>query len=160
MKKLLSIFWFALFIWIFWYLYWEEYIAFQQEAQVVRQQQNQITQEVQDFSVGDIRDLESVEFYHTPDTSFLNDMVARIDNADKRVYLEVYIFTEKRIRSALKAAHKRGVDVRIILEKNPYLAPRLNDSVFNELKDFGINIVYWWRCDYFYRKYELFYICI
>lgn len=148
MKKILPSLLILLFIGVFWYFFWDEYRDFQQKAEQVRNQQIQITQEIQDFSVENIRTLENVEFYHTPYKPLLDDLVNRINNANKRVYIEVYIFTEKRIRAAIKSAHARWVDVRIILEKNPYLAPRLNDSVFNELKELGINIVWSDSSDY------------
>jgi len=51
--------------------------------------------------------LESVEFYHTPYKSLLDNLVTKIDVADERVYIEVYIFTEKRIKSAIKKAYAR-----------------------------------------------------
>jgi phosphatidylserine/phosphatidylglycerophosphate/cardiolipin synthase-like enzyme len=34
-------------------------------------------------------------------------MVDKINSSKKRVYVEVYIFTEKRLRKALLDAHKR-----------------------------------------------------
>lgn len=148
MKKLLSSLCILLFIWIFGYFFWDEYKDFQQKAEIVREQQIEITQEVQNFSLENIRKLDWVEFYHTPYKQLLDSLVNKIDNADSRVYIEVYIFTEKRIRAAIKSAHTRWVDVRVILEKNPYLAPRLNDSVFNELKEFWIDIVWSDSWDY------------
>jgi phosphatidylserine/phosphatidylglycerophosphate/cardiolipin synthase-like enzyme len=37
----------------------------------------------------------------------LDEMVSKIDNSKSRVYVEVYIFTEKRLKKALINAHKR-----------------------------------------------------
>ena len=148
MKKFLPSLLILLFIGVFWYFFWDEYKEFQQKAEQVRNQQIQITQEIQAFSVENIRTLENVEFYHTPYKSLLDDLVNRINTANERVYIEVYIFTEKRIKAAIKTAHARWVDVKVILEKNPYLAPRLNDNVFHELKQAGIDIVWSDSSDY------------
>ena len=148
MKKILPSLLILLFIGVFWYFFWDEYRDFQQKAEQVRSQQIKITQEIQDFSVENIRTLGSVEFYHTPYKPLLDDLVNSINNANQRVYIEVYIFTEKRIKAAIKSAQARGVEVRVILEKNPYLAPRLNDSIFNELKQAGIDIVWSDSSDY------------
>ena len=141
MKKILPSLLIIVFLGVFWYLFWDEYTEFQKKAEEMRDQQVKITQEIQNFSLEDIRELESVQLYHTPYKSLLDDIVDKINNANQRVYIEVYIFTEKRIKAAIKKAHDRWVDVRIILEKNPYLAPRLNDNVFNELSEHWINIV-------------------
>ncbi len=148
MKKILSSLFILVFVWTFGYFFWDEYIDFQQKTQTIRNQQIEISEQIQDFSLEDIRELESVEFYHTPYLPLLDSIVQKINQADERVYLEVYIFTEKRIRAAIKAAHNRWVDVKIILEKNPYLAPRLNDNVFNELKKAWIDIVWSDSSDY------------
>jgi len=142
LKKLLSSLFILLFIGVFWYLFWDEYRDFQNKATEVRNQQIKISQEIQDFSVDNIRLLDSVDLYHTPYKSLLDLLVNKINASQDRVYIEVYIFTEKRIKSAIKSAHDRWVEVKVILENNPYLAPRLNDSVFNELKDYGIDIVW------------------
>lgn len=43
-----------------------------------------------------------------------------IDNSQKRVWVALYTFTLPSLREALVRAKKRGVDVRIILEKFPF----------------------------------------
>ena len=43
----------------------------------------------------------------TPDKKYLDRIVSQIDEAKKRVYLEVYMLTEKRIIKALKDAKHR-----------------------------------------------------
>lgn len=73
----------------------------------------------ENFSVGQIEDRE-VEILMTPDIQVLDRIVSRIDAAKTRVFVEVYILTEKRIIKALKDAKSRGVDVRVILEKNVF----------------------------------------
>ena len=142
MKKIIPSLVIVVFLGVFWYFFWDEYRDFQEQTQKIQQQNIKITQEISEFSVDDIRELESVDFYHTPHKPLLDTLVGKINAAEETVYIEVYIFTEKRIKAAIKSAHQRWVDVKVILEKNPYLAPRLNDSVFNELQDFWIDIVW------------------
>lgn len=72
----------------------------------------------------------------------LDELVWKIDSAEKKVYLEVYIFTEKRIRKAIIDAHKRWVDVKVILEKNVYKAPTLNTQAFKDLQKAWVPVVY------------------
>jgi len=67
-------------------------------------------------------------------------LVEEIDAAEDKVYVEVYIFTEKQLRDALIRAHKRGVEVKILLENNPYQAPYLNDNHYNAFQDVGIDV--------------------
>jgi phosphatidylserine/phosphatidylglycerophosphate/cardiolipin synthase-like enzyme len=54
-----------------------------------------------------IRELDSIVFRTNPDKGLLDDIVLKIDNAKKRIYLEVYIFTDKRIREAIIKAKNR-----------------------------------------------------
>jgi phosphatidylserine/phosphatidylglycerophosphate/cardiolipin synthase-like enzyme len=60
-----------------------------------------------DFSLENIKEIEDIEIYDTPNKQLLNDIVQQIDSAKEKIYLEVYIFTEKRIREALKRAQTR-----------------------------------------------------
>jgi cardiolipin synthase len=43
-----------------------------------------------------------------------------IDNAQKSVWLEIYLLTDRSVISALEGAAHRGVDVRVMLEMHPY----------------------------------------
>ena len=43
-----------------------------------------------------------------------------IDGAEKKVWVSVYTFTLPNLRESLLRAQKRGVDVRVILEQNPF----------------------------------------
>lgn len=56
--------------------------------------------------------------------------------------MEVYILTEKRIIGALKDAKKRGVDVRVVLEKNVFGATSINSKAFKTLESVGIGVTY------------------
>ncbi len=56
------------------------------------------------------------------------------------MYVEVYIFTERDLRDALIRAYARGVDVKILLENNPYQAPYLNDDHFTSFQQAHIPV--------------------
>lgn len=49
-----------------------------------------------------------------------NRIVQHIDQAKSIICLAVYIFTSKKLYEAILRAHKRGVVVRIIIEKSMY----------------------------------------
>ena len=76
----------------------------------------------------------------TPDLKLLDTIVSHIDEAKEEIYVEVYIFTEKKMREALVRAHKRGVSVKVLLENNPYQTPYLNDDTFEILETAGIDV--------------------
>lgn len=58
-------------------------------------------------------------------------LIDMIDRAEERVYVAVYTFTLPGLREALVRAYERGVDVRVILEKNPYNAASINRDTIN-----------------------------
>lgn len=57
-----------------------------------------------------------------------------IDSAKKSVRLKMYLFTRDSVRDALIAASNRGVDVRILMELNPYGGTATNVDLFNAVK--------------------------
>lgn len=77
-----------------------------------------------------------------PDKSALEKLAHSLDIAKKRIWIEIYTWTEKSSIEAVINAHKRGVDVRVILEGNVYMTPRINDNTFNLLKKEWIEVVY------------------
>jgi len=96
-----------------------EYWAFHDEQQTFAREKAQTELSRENFSVEQIEDRE-VEILMTPDTKALDHIVSLIDAAKTRIAVEVYILTEKRIIKALQDAKSRGVDVRVILEKNVF----------------------------------------
>ena len=62
---------------------------------------------------------QGLQVYVEPDSGdgFLLDA---INNAQKSVYLEMYLLTDKKIISALEDAAHRSLDVRVMLETHPY----------------------------------------
>jgi cardiolipin synthase A/B len=101
-------------------------------------------------------DIDSYRWYHTP-TSFISGeqtyidptlrtaplpedwIVDMIHRAENRVWVGVYTFTLPRLREALLDAKKRSVDVRVIVEKNPFGNTRINVETLQFFRDNGIN---------------------
>lgn len=100
-----------------------------------------------DVDLSSINEIEGVEIFSTPDLSYLDKLVQKINWAENRVYLQTYIFTEKRIRKALINAYKRWVDVKVMLEKEIYNAPNLNYDAYKDLTWEGIEVK--WATDEF-----------
>ena len=71
-----------------------------------------------------------------------NSLLELFKNAEKRIWVEIYTWTEKDTLNVLIDAKKRGVDVRVILEWNVYGTPRINFSTFEKLRSKDIPVVY------------------
>ncbi len=141
-QNLIGILVFSLFFSFSSYFFSWEYIDFQTNNQEQNQANIELKKSLQDFSQDEIQEIQAIEIYDTPDVSLIKKIQEKIDMAQKRVYLNVYIYTEKNIRASLLKAQKRGLDVKIILEKNVYMAPNLNKQVFDEAEKAGIAIVW------------------
>lgn len=72
--------------------------------------------------------------YVLPNPWFRSDLVSKIDWAERRVYLQIYILTDQSILNALINANKRGIDVRVVIEWNPYKMPWVNNKTLQELR--------------------------
>ena len=141
-KKYIYLFlFFGVFFWLIFFLFWDEYKDFRENQLEITQYKQQLVEYHGNFHHEDIIKLwQSVYLHSTPDLEFLNKLVNHIDGADTRVWLEVYIFTEKRILESLIRAHKRGVNVKVLLENNPYMAPHLNNKHYETLQKAGIPV--------------------
>lgn len=124
----------------FWYFYGDEFWEYQDIQQQEKVYQKSISERKESFEVQNISTLQDAQLLVTPDLWLLDDIVSQIDNAQKRVYLEAYIFTEKDMRDAIIRAHNRGVEVKVLLENNPYKAPYLNDSHYKDLQAEWIDV--------------------
>lgn len=103
----------------------------------------QVAQEkINDFSLKDLRNFESIEMASTPDKNIIKKLREKIKNAKSRIYIEMYIFTEKDLRKELINAKKRWVDIQVILEKNVYKASNLNKKTFDEFAKSGIKVTW------------------
>lgn len=58
-----------------------------------------------------------VDVYFSPDGGCTDAIVRQLDAACGRVLVQAYSFTSAPIAKALVAAHRRGVDVRVILDQ-------------------------------------------
>lgn len=118
-----------------------EYWQFHEQKNTLETQKQQTEQILQTFWVEQIEDRE-IEILSTPDKKVLEHIVNMIGKAKNRIYIEVYILTEKRTIQTLKDAKKRGIDVRVILEKNVFGATMINSKTFKTLQEAGISVTY------------------
>lgn len=105
-------------------------------------QQNSSDEKIQNFSLSQLEYIPETSLITTPNLTWLDDIVGMIDVAESEIYIEVYLLTEKRISQAIIRAHQRWVDVKIIVEKNPYKAYNINNKQFKLLQEAGVNIVW------------------
>ncbi|EKE29654.1 MAG: hypothetical protein ACD_2C00130G0005 [uncultured bacterium (gcode 4)] len=98
------------------------------------------------------------EMSMTPDKKLLDVLISKIDNAKKRIYLEVYILTEKRIIKALKDAKSRWLDVKVILEKNVYWAWNINRKSSDTLTSSWVSVTFANNWNYRFTHTKLFLI--
>lgn len=149
---------FFIFLGISSFFYGDDYIRFLDEKNEIKQTPQIIQNEEKSFSFDSLQNIENARLFSTPDLNFLDFLVQKINASEKRVYINVYIFTEKRLKNALIDAKKRGLDVRVVLEKNVYNAPFLNTKTFDELKAAWVDIVWSNSANYVFNhaKFALF----
>lgn len=141
-KKIIQIIISLLFFIFLVFSFWKEYFTFHEEKQEVEVEKQVVSQWIKDFSLDKIREINDTKFYYTPYKDLLEQIVNDIKTAKKKVFVEVYTLTETRIIEALKNAKDRGIDVRVILEKNPYKALTLNKKAFEYLQENDVNIIW------------------
>lgn len=142
---------------IFWIFFWKEFTNFQKEKNENITQNQEVLEKAKNFQISDIKNLENTDFFYTPHEKLLQDFIEKIDKAEKEIFIEVYMFTEKRILESLKNAKKRWVSVKVILEKNPYKSENINNSHFKELQKSGIEVV-WSNPKNYYLNHTKFFI--
>ncbi|NYZ73685.1 DUF1669 domain-containing protein [Candidatus Micrarchaeota archaeon] len=69
-----------------------------------------------------------------------HEIISLIDSAQKTLDIEMYVFTSRDVVEALERAKARGVDVRVIIERNVISGG--NDAMYQELAAKGFNIRY------------------
>lgn len=134
MKKILSGLSSLIFLIIFSLFYAQEYIDFHKNNSQNQAYLELLEQQKNNFQLTDIPLLENIEVFQMPDKNLLDQIVTEINSAETKVYLETYILTEKRIQEALKKAFNRWVDVKVLMEKNPYKAYNINNKAFYNLE--------------------------
>lgn len=75
-----------------------------------------------------------------PDPRIRERLVSLIGSAKKELLLNVYLLTETSVTDALVDAKKRGVDVKVILEKDPYKLPGANRKSRDRLLNAGVDV--------------------
>jgi len=147
-KKILTYIFFILFFSILSIFYFKEYFDFYKEKTSINEKIKLIEKHNIDFDINRLNKIENINLYYTPYKELLNSIVDRIEKAKSYIYIEVYMFSEKRIKNALIKAKERGLDIKIVLEKNPYNAYNINNKHYNELKKNNIEVV-WSQIDKF-----------
>lgn len=120
--------------WI-WYSHQEEYI------QELKPLSDRGVTEDQNTTLAQPLNLSDHTIYTTPNTDLIKKIVERIDNAKTQVLIEVYILSEKEIKSALKRAKARWVKVEVILENELYGSDVLSNNSRRELMWSGIEVI-------------------
>jgi len=69
-----------------------------------------------------------------------SDIIGLLDSAQSSIEIEVYVFTSRDVIEALERAKARGVDIRIIMERN--VISGHNEQTYLELAAKGFNIRY------------------
>ena len=141
-KKILTIIFIIIFIFWFSYFFWNDYKSHYEEIKKQQISKNLVLEKANNFTLKNVKDIENLNLYYTPYKNLLNKLVEKIEKAKKNVYLEVYILTEKRLQNALIKAKNSWIDVKVILEKNPYRSPNLNKKAYDFLKSKWVNVVY------------------
>ncbi|MDA7494845.1 phospholipase D-like domain-containing protein [Candidatus Gracilibacteria bacterium] len=140
--KYFSILFGIIFIIILSFFHGSEYIEFHEEKKSALKHNLEINSQLEAFTLQGIQNIDDIEIYQTPDIGLLDQIVSEINNAKNRVYLETYILTETRIQQALIDSYKKGIDIQVVLEKNPYKAYNINNKSFNNLTSHGVP-VFW-----------------
>ncbi len=78
-----------------------------------------------------------IGFYFTPGPDCENGIIENFNNSKKTADVAVYAITNKRIHSALVAAHKRGVKIRVITDRTQ---AGHKSSLSDEISKLGIPV--------------------
>lgn len=70
----------------------------------------------------------------------VDGLIALIDGARESVRLKIYLLTNDDIITALAAAASRGVDVRVLIEKNPVGGGESNQRASDSLQEAGVSV--------------------
>ena len=127
---------------LFSYIFGWEYVNYYKENKNLEESKLLLANELKKFSIENIKKLDNTEIFHTPDENVLEKIINKINKAKEYIYIEVYMLTEKRIIESLKKAKEKWLKIKIILEKNPYMAFNINNKSYNYLKKLNIEVVW------------------
>ena len=131
---------FVVIIIVFSLIFWKQYLENYEKNNTSKITKENLEKNIKSFELSKIRDLENTYFKYTPDKEVLNKIVEKIDNSKKRVYVEVYMITENRIKQALKKAKDKWINVKVLIEKNPYKANNINNKHYSFLEKSWIEV--------------------
>ncbi len=80
----------------------------------------------------------AIETVFSPDGG--GKIISLIDAANESIDIEIYVFSSRDVVEALMRAKERGVDVRVIIERN--VVGDDNGEIFRELASKGFNVRY------------------
>lgn len=141
-SKLVSSILILIFIAIFSYFEWEDFFEHKKQTEYKVEAAKHINEKLKDFTLDSIRNLEDTTIYSTPDKELMNTISKTIEEAQERVYLEVYLLTERNIMQAIIASAKKWTDVKVILEHSPYKQIHLNTKAYDALIKAWVDVVW------------------
>jgi hypothetical protein len=100
-KKYFTIIFLLLFILVFSFFNKDDFINNYEKSIQKNTNNDFINKNIKKFNVSKIRNIENINFYHTPSKKLLNKILSKIKRAKSRVYVEVYMLTETRIKQAI-----------------------------------------------------------
>ena len=77
--------------------------------------------------------------YFSPQDDCSSRLIGLINQAKESIFVEIYTFTDKDIADALISARKRGINVRVLFDKNQ---ASIKPSLDEYLENSGISIKY------------------
>ena len=107
MKKIISTVIFVVIFVLFAIFFSKGYLDFQENLFKKSEQEQLVLKEAEEFNVSKIENLENADLKIAPDEKILSNFVEKLDKAEKNIYIEVYMLTEKRITESLKKARNR-----------------------------------------------------
>lgn len=132
----------VLFLGVLNFFFQEDFVEFNQQKHQYEASLDDLEKGIQAFDFSLLKDIEISKIQATPNLGYLDTLVKKVDGAKNYIYLNTYIFTEKRIREALIKAKNRWVEVKVILEKNVYKSPNLNNDTFDILSQWNVWVVW------------------
>jgi len=132
----------VIFFIIFSYFNIGEFLDYQKNHENLKNTEINNKEKISNFSLEKINNIKDIQLKVTPNNGVLKKIISRINKAKIRIYIEVYMFTNKDIISSVLKAKKRWVDIKVILEKNPYKIPNINNKTYNVFIKNKIDVVW------------------
>jgi len=147
-NKILTYVFIVLFIVVFSFYNFSDYKNFHKANYEIENTKKLVNEKLSNFELEDIKKINNINIYPTPDKDLLTKIVTDIDNAKEKIFLETYILTEKKVQEALVRAKKRWINIKVILEKAPYMAYNINNKSYQKLLNAWIDVKWSDKDDY------------